>query len=187
MKTPRARTNKTRFLILGLLSEGPLSGYEIRRLTQLRFHFFWSESYGQLYPELARLEADGLITRVDTPSTGRQRNVFRISKAGTKALRGWLAEPVEPETARYEILLKVYFSGFGESADLRRHLTEFRERYRRGLEELNQVREQLRHAPDPHHNHDRVLLSVDFGVRTFEAWVAWADELLEAGSRGARR
>ncbi|HEX7488408.1 MAG TPA: PadR family transcriptional regulator, partial [Anaeromyxobacteraceae bacterium] len=107
---PAGRTNKTRHLILGLLSEGPLSGYEIRRLTHARFRFFWSESFGQLYPELARLEREGLAVREDAPRRGRHRNEYRITPAGSRTLHDWLGEPVVPEAVRQEILLKVYFS-----------------------------------------------------------------------------
>ena len=41
---------KTRYVILGLLLEGSLSGYDIKKIIDTRFSFFWSESYGQLYP-----------------------------------------------------------------------------------------------------------------------------------------
>ncbi|MCK7479112.1 MAG: PadR family transcriptional regulator [Candidatus Moduliflexus flocculans] len=53
--------NNTKYVILGLLTEAPLSGYEIKKLVDIRFRFFWSESYGQIYPELKRLTAMGLI------------------------------------------------------------------------------------------------------------------------------
>lgn len=182
----RTRSNKTRFLILGLLSEGPLSGYEIRRLTQLRFRFFWSESYGQLYPELARLEAEGLIAPVKTPGGGRQRNVYRSTPAGTRALKAWLKQSVEPETHRFEILLKVYFSAVGDAEDLQRHVSEFRDRTRGALQQLEGAKASLQGAPDPHHNHDRVLLALDFGLRTYQAWVGWADQVLTPAARKGR-
>lgn len=52
---------QTEYVILGLLSESPLTGYQIKRIIDVRFHFFWNESYGQLYPALKSLNATGLI------------------------------------------------------------------------------------------------------------------------------
>jgi DNA-binding PadR family transcriptional regulator len=46
---------QTDYVILGLLSEAPMTGYTIKRLIDIRFKFFWNESYGQLYPELRAL------------------------------------------------------------------------------------------------------------------------------------
>jgi DNA-binding PadR family transcriptional regulator len=178
------RTNKTRYLALGLLSEGPLTGYEIRRLTGVRFRHFWSESYGQLYPALVKLEKDGMVCGEAAPRGGRQRRVYTATEAGLRALREWLAESVEPETARYEILLKVYFSSQSSPAVLRRHVLEFRERIRQGLQELEGYARQVSSAPDPVGNHDRVLMTIDFGVRTFRAYVQWADAVL-AGDKPA--
>ena len=58
-----AKESKTRFAILGLLCEGQLSGYDIKKLIDIRFKLFWNESFGQIYPELEKLEREGLVTR----------------------------------------------------------------------------------------------------------------------------
>lgn len=52
---------KTRYVILGLLNEEPLSGYDIKKIIDIRMSFFWQESYGQIYPELSKLREEGLI------------------------------------------------------------------------------------------------------------------------------
>lgn len=55
------KKNKTGYVILGLLSDRSISGYGIKKLRERRFHHFWSESYGQIYPELKRLLGAKLI------------------------------------------------------------------------------------------------------------------------------
>ena len=60
-------------VILGLLSLGPRSGYEIKTTVDRSTRFFWAASYGQIYPELRRLERDGLIEGEDAPNGGRPR------------------------------------------------------------------------------------------------------------------
>ena len=57
--TPTAR------VILGVLGLGPRTGYDIKKLTDVSTRFFWSASYGQIYPELKRLEAAGLVEADD--------------------------------------------------------------------------------------------------------------------------
>ena len=49
--------------LLGLLSLGPMSGYDIRQLIPQSIGHFWSESYGQIYPGLKRLAAAGLVEK----------------------------------------------------------------------------------------------------------------------------
>ncbi|MGH9601902.1 MAG: PadR family transcriptional regulator, partial [Terriglobales bacterium] len=51
----RSTTNTTRFALLGLLSLGPQSGYDLKKRMEQSIAHFWSESYGQIYPTLRRL------------------------------------------------------------------------------------------------------------------------------------
>ena len=73
-------------VILGLLSLGPRSGYEIKATVDRSTRFFWAASYGQIYPELRRLERDGLVEGEDAPTGARNRRVYRLTKAGRKEL-----------------------------------------------------------------------------------------------------
>src|SRR4051794_17754949 len=69
-------------VILGLLALGPRSGYEIKATVDRSTRFFWAASYGQIYPELRRLERDGLIEGEDAPNGARPRRVYRLTDAG---------------------------------------------------------------------------------------------------------
>ena len=64
------KKSKTRFAVLGILSYGPMSGYDIKKFYEKNVAGFWSESYGQIYPILKRLAEEGLATRSDSdPAT----------------------------------------------------------------------------------------------------------------------
>jgi PadR family transcriptional regulator, regulatory protein AphA len=165
-------SGRTQFLILGLLAEGPCSGYDIRRITQGRFRFFWSESFGQIYPCLRRLEAEGLIKRQG--SLGRGRTIWALEARGREALAAWLALPAQPETARMEAMLKYYFSSLIEGEARLRLLREFRDRQAENLVELEAFREELLRIPDPHGNHGIALDTIELGVATYRAWRDWA-------------
>jgi PadR family transcriptional regulator, regulatory protein AphA len=103
--------SNTAYVILGFLDATPRSGYEIKQAVDTSTRFFWAASYGQIYPELKRLEAAGLVTSERDDTSGRKRTVHRLTPAGRKALRAWLAEPAADAEFRDEKLLKLFFSG----------------------------------------------------------------------------
>src|SRR3954453_10708149 len=83
--------SSTAYVILGMLSWRPMTGYEIKSLVDKSTRFFWAASYGQIYPELRRLAADGLIEGKASPQGGRRRNVYRLTPAGRRELEAGLA------------------------------------------------------------------------------------------------
>jgi hypothetical protein len=64
----------TAVVILGLLDLRPRSGYEIKRTVDRSTRYFWSASYGQIYPELRRLAKAGLIAGEDAPTGAAAEN-----------------------------------------------------------------------------------------------------------------
>src|SRR5947208_13725278 len=77
-------------VMLGLLSFRPRSGYEIKTAVDRSTRFFWAASYGQISPELKRLEAAGLIEGEDVPTGDRARRVYALTDAGRDELEAWL-------------------------------------------------------------------------------------------------
>jgi PadR family transcriptional regulator, regulatory protein AphA len=100
----------TAYVILGMLSWRPMTGYEIKSLVDKSTRFFWAASYGQIYPELRRLAAAGLIEGKASPHGGRRRNVYRLTPAGRRELEAWLAVDAEVFELRDEGLLKLFFA-----------------------------------------------------------------------------
>jgi PadR family transcriptional regulator, regulatory protein AphA len=100
----------TAHVILGTLGWRPMSGYEIKSIVDKSTRFFWAASYGQIYPELRRLAAAGLIEGKASPQGGRRRNVYRLTPAGRKELRAWLDADPEVFELRDEALLKLFFA-----------------------------------------------------------------------------
>jgi PadR family transcriptional regulator, regulatory protein AphA len=98
-------------VILGMVRLGRRTGYEIKQLVDVSTRFFWAASYGQIYPELKRLEDDGLLSGSDASVNGRQRRAFSLTSAGEAALDEWLRsdEPLVNEM-RNEGVLKLFFS-----------------------------------------------------------------------------
>jgi DNA-binding PadR family transcriptional regulator len=98
-------------VIVGMLAARPRSGYEIKQLVDSSARFFWAASYGQIYPELKKLEEAGLIKGDDSSQGGRQRTTFRLTAEGKRAAREWISSPPEVLETRDEGLLKLFFAG----------------------------------------------------------------------------
>jgi DNA-binding PadR family transcriptional regulator len=97
-------------VVLGLLSLRPRSGYDIKTVVDRSTRFFWAASYGQIYPELKRLEQEGLIEGEDASNGKRGRRVYRLTEAGQEALRDWLKGSNLTIELRDESLLRLFFA-----------------------------------------------------------------------------
>jgi DNA-binding PadR family transcriptional regulator len=110
--TRRARENRTRYVVLGMLSESPMTGYGLRQAIASSVGHFWQESYGQLYPALRALAAEGLVEgRATRGGPGRPGATYHVTARGRAVLAAWLAVPPALAAPRNEILLKVFFAG----------------------------------------------------------------------------
>jgi PadR family transcriptional regulator AphA len=99
--------------VLGLIALEPRSGYDIKRIIDRTIRHFWAASYGQIYPELARLERAGWIAGADASRGGRTRRLFTITTEGEQALRGWLQGRETRIEMRDESLLRLFFADAG--------------------------------------------------------------------------
>jgi DNA-binding PadR family transcriptional regulator len=111
MATTSRELTATGRVILGMLALGKTSGYDIKTFVDKSTRHFWAASYGQIYPELRRLEEAGLIEGRDEPTGGRAKTLYELTEAGRAALTEWLAAP-NPLTyeLRDEGMLKLFFS-----------------------------------------------------------------------------
>ena len=98
------------WVVLGLIALRARTGYDIKRAVDTSIRHFWAASYGQIYPELRRLEDAGWIEGEDDPRGGRSRRVYSITPEGRTALRGWLAGRETRVEMRDESLLRLFFA-----------------------------------------------------------------------------
>jgi len=169
-------------VILGFLRFRPRSGYDIKRSVEVSTRFFWGASFGQIYPELNRLERDGLVEVEQLAEGGRRRKVFRLTPAGERALDEWLRSDSALFQYRDEGLLKLFF---GDLVDLEAVLDNVRR--------MREWREQavgfFRAEIEPHAQEDTDAghpfpqLALHYGIAMLEgqaAWLADAERELES-------
>src|SRR6476661_3589615 len=110
-KTPDVELTPTGRVILGMIAFGRRTGYDIKTFVDRTTRYFWAASYGQIYPELKRLEDQGLVRGRPEPSGGRSRTVYDLTEAGKAVLEHWLAAEEGPSyELRDEGMLKLFFS-----------------------------------------------------------------------------
>jgi len=168
---------KTQYVILGLLTEQPLSGYDIKKIIDIRFKFFWNESYGQIYPELKQLIEKGYIQTLSNEKD-RGKQLYQITKQGFDHLAKWLEVKPDTETMRLEILLKRYFGGLVHPSIMINHIKDFHIQHQQELQLLNMFKHELESIEDPYNNHLDVLSVIDLGIKTNNAYCEWAIETI---------
>jgi PadR family transcriptional regulator, regulatory protein AphA len=178
--------------LLGLLSLGPMSGYDIRQLVSRSIGYFWSESYGQIYPGLKRLAATGLVEKKIERKSGKpDRHLYSITPEGRERLREWLKIPVSEEVARNELLLKLFFGAHVSTSVNREHVISNMEFHQRSLKIYTAMAKQLRidAANDPQLPY--WLITLNHGKHYSGAMLKWCKETLTEldaiESKGKRR
>lgn len=181
------RSTGTRQVILGILQWGPRSGYEIKQLVDRSTRFFWAASYGQIYPELQRLERDGLIEGEADVESARRRRPWRLTDAGRAALIEWLVADDEPLLEmRDEGMLRFFFAQALPRAEAQALAARLRRRHERLAERLEQVREDVYGAGRGEPGFPRESLEQGIAMQhSTAAWYADAERRLGAGEFGA--
>lgn len=161
--------------VLGLLSRGPTSGYELGSLAERTIAHFWPITRAHIYTELGRLEGAGLVTATEVTQRGRpDKHVYTITEAGERALDAWLASAdLGDERRRHPLLLKVFFGDRIPADRLASLLAAERARCEADRARYAAIAAAL--EDDPHTVMRRA--TVLYGVRCAEAQLRWLDEV----------
>lgn len=162
-------------VILGLLSHEPMTGYEIKKRMDTTLKFFWSASYGSIYPTLNTLEKDKKVTKVEMTENGRDKVIYSITEEGKDTLKEWLAMPVVKDELRYETLLKLFFGSEVGTAITANHIQNFEAKIKLELPFLKASVKQLKEL-NSEEDHQYFMLTAMFGVKVYEAYLEWCKE-----------
>jgi DNA-binding PadR family transcriptional regulator len=165
-------------VLLGLLTIESMSGYDLGQTIQESIGHFWNESYGQIYPNLKTLAAEGsVISKIEKQRGKPDRHIYSITKKGRERLAKWLAVPPQPEVPRNEMLLKLFFGSQVSPEIPIGYLNRMMESERAALERFRQIRAAIsgnkQHPDTPYWK-----MAVRFGETEVEAHLRWANETL---------
>jgi DNA-binding PadR family transcriptional regulator len=181
------------YALLGLVARRPLSGYDLARQMRRPVGYFWQARHSQIYPELARLEAQGLVVHQVVEQLDRpHKKVYSITEAGREALRAWVTSPVDAPPGRDELVLRAFTLWLADPAAA---AALFREHERRHEAQLAQYREiearlvrgtggALPPADAPEFAAYAALQRGIGAERAYTSWCGWlADQLEVAGKQ----
>lgn len=171
-----AAEKKLDCVILGLLSHEKLTGYEIKKRMDTTLKYFWGASYGSIYPTLSGLVERGLATKREGTDNKRNKLIYTITDEGRNYLQQWLKVPAEKDELRYETLLKLFFGKEEGVQQAVAHIDAFQKKIEKEMPYLLGAAETLNNCLEEDDTHKYYLLTVEFGLKTYRAYLEWCKE-----------
>lgn len=167
--------------ILGLLCDGPMTGYEIKQFFRNVIRNFWSVSDGQLYPTLKKMHAEDLISlRVVRQDSTANKHVYSISEKGRGQFEKWLREPVTKfEELKEPFVLKVFFFDKLSHEEVIRHLRSQLDLHARILDEFRSIRDSYEGRITAFQR-----MIGDMGVLYVEVRMLWINRMIDMVHKG---
>jgi DNA-binding PadR family transcriptional regulator len=164
-------------IILGMLKERPMTGYEIKKEMEQSTDFFYNTSYGSIYPMLKKLEESCLVTCIEDIQMGRLRKTYTITASGMKEFENWLAGSMEIARLKDEAILRFFFYSSLDyekrSAELHSYVVKLRDLHN----ELQELKKKLSCEES-----DRFkLATLDFGIDYYGFLEKWFKDFIENG------
>lgn len=170
------------YAILSALARDDLTGYDITARLRRPISYYWQAAHSQIYPQLAGLEAAGLVAQASEASSGRRRTKrYRITRAGMERLARWAVTPPAPRVPRDELVLKTYSLWLADPAKAAELFRAQAGEHRRALSqwesELDAVRErfgaELDRPTSPAFATYATLVRGIGAEREYVAWCTW--------------
>jgi DNA-binding PadR family transcriptional regulator len=156
-----------------------MSGYELGQNVRASVGHIWSESYGQIYPNLKKLAANGLVTvQTETQKGKPDRNIYSITPAGRDQLLAWLKLPPQPEIPRNEMLLKVFFGSRIDPAILIAYVEQMVATHQALLDKFSAIDSLIEAEPGFPADIPFWRISARYGQFEMQAHLQWAEETL---------
>lgn len=163
-----------RHALLGLLAEGAHSGWDLTKRFEQSLGNVWTASHSQIYTELGKLKAEGLIEVAGTGPRGRKDYV--ATPAGREEVVRWLRETEPSRTERREFMLRVFLLWLLEPGEARAELEQEAELHAERLAFYEQLAADMR-SEEPPQRAFRIALEAGLRVeRTYVDWARWAAE-----------
>jgi DNA-binding PadR family transcriptional regulator len=181
-----------RYALLALLTAQPMTGYDLAKAFHVSVGHVWHAPNSQIYPELKRMVADGLIEDEPVPwGETSTKTQYSITDKGITAFCRWMDEPVNYPHERDPAHLRAAYFEWADPDAARRRLREHIEHYeeRRGQwqAQLDAIRTRKhptlarRLFTDTRHSPDAI---VAFKVFTYEGFIERADLEISWAERG---
>lgn len=173
----QTREKASRFAVLGMLALGSKSGYDIKKAIAESTSNFWSESYGNIYPVLRKLLAEGAIRSVGDAAQARSRHkqLYGITANGRRMMEDWLRQPAAPRPKDDELLLQLFFGWLISPGDSLALLKTSREHHVRLLTKYDGIRKFISMHSASKEQKTYWLATLHYGEAISHALLKWCD------------
>jgi DNA-binding PadR family transcriptional regulator len=166
--------------ILTAMLEEDLSGYDLARRFQTSLGFFWAASHQQIYRELRKLAAAGLVSAREVAQTGRpDKIVYALTDDGRAELEAWIHSGGSRRAAKDDLFVKLYSVGHTDPAPILAELRARRAEHAERLALYERIRS--RHYADPEAlptARRGIYLALDAGLRYERMFRDWCDDAI---------
>ncbi|WP_020619125.1 PadR family transcriptional regulator [Paenibacillus daejeonensis] len=168
-------------VILGMLLQGKMSGYDLKKIIEQSVGIFYKVSYGSLYPTLKRMSEQGLIDEEETGNT-KNKKLYSIRPEGTESFQRWLKEPLQAN--KREHLIKIFFYDYLDESTRQQQL----EAYQRGIQmqiaQMEAVQQivagELEHIENKEDYYHRLSVMY-YGIQFFKMENDWLETIRTRG------
>lgn len=165
-------------VILGLLSETSLTGYDLKKQISSSAMLPWSGNSNQIYKALLELHQEGLVTVEEHQQSGKPpRKVYSLTAQGTQALRVW--QESTPPVAQFHapLLIQLLWAQRGETSTLGAMLEAYAEDVRVHIAMLQEeLRRQIDTAQEVQHN-SFARHAMQHWIDLYEVHLQWVRQL----------
>jgi DNA-binding PadR family transcriptional regulator len=152
---------QAKYVALALLSKRPMTGYEIKKEFEGVISFFFDGSYGSVYPTLKNLEKEGCIEKRTIVQQDRpNKNEFSITDAGREVLAQYFEQPVDADSVRSDICMRLFFGDKAGDGELRNWMEQSIGQHEAKLAKLQNLHDAYRLQMPKHQ-----LLSLTVGLQ----------------------
>jgi DNA-binding PadR family transcriptional regulator len=177
-RTAAPPVTATEVAVLGLLTDGEHSGYDLLRQAERSVGFFWTPAKTQLYAVLRKLVENGFATARRVRQRDRpDKTLYRITEAGEERLRAGL-EQVGSAVNKNPLELRIFFGRHRPLEAVVADLEAVRDSARAHLAELEEIERTF-----DHDEHLFPYLTLLRGKANAAADAAWAEQSLELLAR----
>ncbi|OMF37388.1 PadR family transcriptional regulator [Paenibacillus sp. FSL H8-0548] len=166
-------------VILGMLIEGKMSGYDIKKVTEQTVGIFYKMSYGSLYPALKRLVQSEYVTEEET-NDSKNKKIYSITDEGRSHFIQWLREPLQSNKREY--LIKIFFYDYLDAAAKKQNLIAYQQNIAHQISQMEAVQsivsKELEQLEDKEQYYYRVSV-MHYGVHFFKMENEWLKKIID--------
>lgn len=170
--------------LLGLLSYGQMTGYELDKAFKDSLFLFWQAQTSQIYRELNGMEklewlTSEIVFQTDKPN----KKLYSITASGRQELKNWLTQnSLEHEfQTRSTFLMKLFFSGEKGLKENIKMLKEYKAKCLEELADLEKANDSIEHYKESITDKQNAVywqLTARFGELHIHACHAFAEEAI---------